>query len=75
MNSVKVSVYKKKSICKNPLLFYTLTTNNQKQKLMKQFYLEQHHKIFRHKFNQEVKEFHAENNKVFMKETEEDANK
>ena len=74
MNLVKVQ--DTKLMHRNLRHFYTLTTNNQREKLRKQFHLQfiKKNKIPAINLPKELKEVYLEKYKVLMKEIEEDSN-
>lgn len=61
-----------KSTHEGQMDFYTLTRNNLKKKLIKQFY---HQKEYnRNKFNKKAKDWYTESCKTLLKEIKEDTN-
>lgn len=60
-------MWSKKSIHKNPLCFYILTVNKQKEKLKKNSFTIIMNKIPRNKFAKEVKDLYTENYKTLSK--------
>ena len=76
MKSVKL--LDTKLIYRNLLLFYTLTTKYQKEKLRKQSHLPSHQKKVKYlgiNLPKEVKDLYSENCKTLIKEIEDDTNR
>ena len=79
--TIRISEFHKvqdtKLIYRDLLCFYTMTTSYQKEKLIKQFHVQLHHRRIKYlgkSSTKEVKDLYSENYKLLLKETEDDKN-